>query len=76
MKKVKSRNDLFDEIKVRMVMKIHGIPRGKAMELIAKRGASGTVAGDGGGVHTDRVGRCRSHVADDMITAEDFFSSL
>ena len=72
----KSRENLFAEIKIKMVMKVYGISRSKAMEIIAKRGASEASTGDGGGVRTDKAGRHHSRVDDDMVSAEDFFSSL
>ena len=69
----KSGKDLFEEIKIKMVMKVHGISRNKAMELIAKRGASGAANGEAGGVRDEKAGRRRSYVDDDVMSAEEFF---
>lgn len=33
----KSENDLFSKIKVTMVMRVHGVSRARALEIIAER---------------------------------------
>ena len=69
----KSRNDLFEEIKIKMVMNVHGISRNKAMELIAKRSVPGVSNGKDGGICADKANRRRSYIDDDVMSAEEFF---
>ena len=38
--------DHFSEVKVKMVMRIYGVSRGEALEIIAKRNAESTAAHD------------------------------
>ncbi len=66
----KSGASLFARIKARMVMRIYGVSRAKAIEIIAKHEAGDAVPGNGG-AHVNG----KNHRDDDtLITAEEFFA--
>ena len=71
----KSRKDLFDEIKVKMVMKVYGISRGEAMKRVAKRRAETARYGNDGkeGSFAVKVGSIAHDEKGEIMTAEEFF---
>ena len=71
----KSRKDLFNEIKIKMVMKIYNLSRSEAMERIAVCGAESAHNGDGGkscgfGVKTEGI---VPDEEEEFMSAEEFF---
>ena len=68
--KKKSEANLFDRIKVKMVMRIYGVSRAKALEIIAKREA-GDATSAKGGAHGDGMDRRDD---DSLMTPEEFFA--
>ena len=71
----KSRKNLFDEIKVKMVMKVYGISRGEAMKRVAKRRAETARYGNDGkeGSFAVKVGSIVPDDEEEMMSAEEFF---
>ena len=71
----KSGNGLFEEIKIKTVMKVYGISRSKAMELIAGRAAAKASCADGGKGDACAAGDGRfAHDHDgEFMSAEEFF---
>ena len=71
----KSRKNLFDEIKVKMVMKVYGISRGEAMKRVAKRRAETARYGNGGKEDSFavKVGSIAPDEEEEMMSAEEFF---
>ena len=71
MKRTKRSIDLFTEIKIKMVMKIYGLSRSKAIAKIAGREAAATPhAGDDHDIKTN----CRRLKEDEeFMSAEEFF---
>ena len=74
----KSGKDLFEEIKMKMVMKVYGISRSKAMELIAGRAAAEASCADGGkgDARAASAGRFAHDDDDEFMSAEEFFGKL
>ena len=66
----KPEANLFARIKVKMVMRIYGVSRAKAIEIIAKREAGDETAGNGG-AHGDGKNRRDD---ESLMTAEEFFA--
>ena len=72
MKRTKRSIDLFTEIKIKMVMKIYGISRSKAIAKIAERAAAETSRpGDGNGIRSNV--RRQNEEAEEIMSAEEFF---
>ena len=71
----KPRKDLFNEIKIKMLMKIYGISRSEAMELIARRRAESARDGNKGEKDdfTLKAGSIAPDKEDDFMSAEEFF---
>ena len=68
-----AKKDLFAEIKVKMVMRIYGVPRSKAERIIAERCKTTSAPVDG----KNRSAAAMSHrmvFDDDMIPVDDFFA--
>ena len=74
----KSGNGLFEEIKIKMVMKVYGISRSKAMELIAGRAAAkaSCANGDTGNARASSAGRFAHDHDGEFMSAEEFFGKL
>ena len=66
----KSEKALFSNIKVKMVMRAHGISRPRALEIIAKR-EDGKDASKDGMVHD---GGMRRRADETFMSAEEFFA--
>ena len=66
----KSEKELFSNIKVKMVMRAHGVSRARALEIIAK-GVDGKDASKDGMAHE---GGMRRRVDETFMTAEEFFA--
>ena len=62
---------LFEETKIRMVMKIYNISRNKAIEYIAAKMPDGGQKTDGGSKNDHDI---RSREADEWMSAEEFFA--
>ena len=60
------REGLFDDVKTKMVMRINGVSRAKALEIIASR-AKKSVEGDKSGKRTGRPS------GGALMSAEEFF---
>ena len=71
----KPRKDLFDEIKIKMVMNIYGISRSDAMERIARRRAESACDGKGGKEDSFavKVGNIAPDEVEEFMSAEEFF---
>ena len=69
-----TRKDLFNEIKIKMVMKVYGFSRREAMELIAKRRVdSGRNGNDGkDNAFAVKVGSIAPD-EEEYMSAEEFF---
>ncbi|MBQ3289101.1 MAG: hypothetical protein IJH50_06790 [Kiritimatiellae bacterium] len=66
----KSEANLFARIKVKMVMRIYGVTRAKAMKIIAEREAGDAAPGKDG-AHGDGKNR---RAGESFMTAEEFFA--
>jgi hypothetical protein len=62
--------DIFADVKVKMVMRIYGVSRAKALEIIAKRVAAGQNAEKSAA--RDRSSSCDGRV----MTAKEFFGEV
>ena len=71
----KSSKDLFNEIKIKMVMKVYGISRSDAMELIARRSAETARNGNDckEGAFAVKVGSIAPDEDEELMSAEEFF---
>lgn len=71
----KSSKDLFNEVKIKMVMNIYGISRSEAMNLIAKRCAETACYGDDGKGDSFpvKVGSIAPDEEEELMSAEEFF---
>ena len=70
----KSRSRLFAELKVKMVMRIYGVSRARALEIIESRAAEkqrAEHAAEDAGARPSRRRRLREG---EMMSAEEFFS--
>ena len=65
----KAAEDLFTKMKVKMVMRIYGVSRAKALEIIAARDAA-KAAADG----ESRAGGNKGDADETLMSAEDFFA--
>ena len=64
----KTAEDLFTKMKVKMVMRIYGVSRARALEIIATRG-------DANSPENAKAPDGRSETdTDELISAEDFFA--
>ena len=64
----KTAADLFTKMKVKMVMRIYGVSRARALEIIAGRG-------DANSAENGKAPDGRSETdTDELISAEDFFA--
>ena len=61
--------DLFAKMKVKMVMRIYGVSRARALEIIAGREGAKTAEN---GKAPD--GRSETDTAEELLSAEDFFA--
>lgn len=68
----KSARSIFFEAKVKMIMRIYGVSRAKALEIAASRGETAN-ADDNGKSRSRMKGRVASR-GDDLMSAEEFFS--
>ena len=68
----KSLNDLFDELKVKMVMRIYGVSRMRALEIIAER-ADEKLDVERSKECETRQGKRHSDDDDGMVSAAEFF---
>ena len=50
-----SSEDLFNKVKVRMVMKIYGVPCAKALEIVARRAAGSENRAERGGKEEEAI---------------------
>lgn len=65
----KSADDLFAKMKVKMVMRIYGASRAKALEIITTRDAAKAAA-----VGESQIGGNRGDTNEALMSAEDFFA--
>ena len=70
----KTRKDLFNEIKIKMVMKVYGFSRRDAMELLAKRRVETGRNGNDGkeNAFAVKVGSIAPN-EEEVMSAEEFF---
>ena len=68
-----AEKDIFREVKLKMVMRIYGVSRSKAMKIIAAREKAKNAAEEAkAGLKKDRRRISRGN---DMISTEDFFGA-
>ena len=65
----KAKKDLFAGIKVKMVMRIYGVSRARALEIIAGRAAEKKALEDA----KDKKGKREKNEAGKFMSAEEFF---
>ena len=65
----KKAEDLFTKMKVKMVMRIYGASRAKALEIITTRDAAKAAA-----VGESQIGGNRGDTNEALMSAEDFFA--
>ena len=68
----KSARSIFLEAKAKMIMRIYGVSRTKALEIAASRGETANAGGNGKSRSMTK-GRAASR-DDDLMSAEEFFS--
>ena len=71
----KTNKDLFNEVKIKMVMKIYGLSRSEAIERIAICGAESVRNGNDGrrGGLCVKAGNIAPDEKEEFMSAEEFF---
>ena len=67
----KAKKDIFAGIKVKMVMRIYGVSRARALEIIAGRAAEKKALEEA----KDKIGKRGKNDAGELMSAEDFFGT-
>ena len=65
----KAKKDIFAGIKVKMVMRIYGVSRARALEIIARRAAEKKALEDA----KDKKGKKGNPDVDELMSAKEFF---